>query len=80
MLGVIENGKLRVFNSAEDIDPKETELKRVATAYEEMLKEERELYGEDEDNIEFWNSPVGRSFLANPQSLVDLLTGREENE
>lgn len=45
-----------------------------------MLKEERELYGEDEDNIEFWNSPVGRSFLANPQSLVDLLTGREENE
>mgnify|MGYP000961563494 CR=1 FL=1 len=80
MLWIIDNGKLRVFNSAEEIDPTETELKRAAMAYEKMLQIERELYGEDEDKIEFWNSKLGRSLQVNPQPLVDLLTRGKRNE
>lgn len=80
MLWVIEDGKLRVFNSAEEIDPTETELKRVAMACEELRKRERELYGEDKDKIEFWNSKLGRSLQVNPKPLVDLLTRRKRNE
>ena len=77
---IIENGKMRVINSVEEIDPKDTELIKAFTACQEMFKKEREICGKDKDKIKFWKSRIGKSIMANPQPFIDLLTRIEKDE
>ena len=80
MFFIFKDGEMQIYNSAEDIDPKDEELRKIAIPYEKRRQEQRARNGGHLESDEFWYSPVGLSILKNPKPFIEFLerSGNDE--